>query len=71
MNRLPEKDAAGAPVDQTQRKPVDERSYRENLETGKKLAAPLAMVYGTFDAAKVQEAAGDINKLPLGGYDRS
>jgi hypothetical protein len=71
VNRLPEKDASGAPVDQTQRKPVDERSYREDLETGKKLAAPLAMVYGTFDAAKVQEAAGDINRLPLGGYDPS
>jgi hypothetical protein len=71
VNRLPEKDASGAPVDQTQRKPVDERSYRESLETGKKLAAPLAMVYGTFDAAKVQEAAGDINRLPLGGYDPS
>ena len=27
------------------------------------------MVYGTFDADKVQEAAGDINRLPLGGYD--
>ena len=56
-------------MDQTQRKPVDERSYRENLETGKKLATPLAMVYGTFDAAKVKEAAGDVNRLPLGGYD--
>ncbi|WP_458111250.1 ABC transporter permease [Arthrobacter sp. R1-13] len=71
VNRLPEKDAAGAPVDQTQRKPVDERAYRESLETGKKLAPPLAMVYGTFDAAKVQEAAGDVNRLPLGGYDPS
>lgn len=71
VNRLPEKDAAGAPVDQTQRKPVDERAYRESLETGKKLAPPLAMVYGTFDPAKVQEAAGDVNRLPLGGYDPS
>ena len=69
VNRLPEKGANGAPVDQTQRDPVDERSYRENLETGKKLATPLAMVYGTFDPAKVQEAAGDVNRLPLGGYD--
>ncbi|MDQ0755967.1 ABC transporter permease [Arthrobacter sp. B3I4] len=69
VNRLPEKGANGAPVDQTQRTPVDERSYRENLETGKKQATPLAMVYGTFDPAKVQEAAGDINRLPLGGYD--
>ncbi len=69
VNRLPEKGAGGAPVDQTQREPVDERSYRESLETGSKLAAPLAMVYGTFDADKVQEAAGDINRLPLGGYD--
>ncbi len=51
VNRLPEKAANGDAVDQTQRKPVDERSYRENLETGKKLATPLAMVYGTFDAA--------------------
>ena len=69
VNRLPEKGANGAPVDQTQRTPVDERSYRANLETGKKPATPLAMVYGTFDPAKVQEAAGDVNRLPLGGYD--
>ncbi|MEC5178807.1 ABC transporter permease [Arthrobacter sp. CG_A4] len=69
VNRLPEKAANGAPVDQTQRKPVDERSYRGDLETGKKLATPLAMVYGTFDAGKVKEAAGDVNRLPLGGYD--
>ncbi|MET1065185.1 MAG: FtsX-like permease family protein, partial [Arthrobacter sp.] len=69
VNRLPEKSANGAAVDQTQRKPVDERSYRDGLETGKKLAAPLAMVYGTFDAGKVKEAAGDVNRLPLGGYD--
>ncbi|MEN3344229.1 MAG: hypothetical protein V7635_805, partial [Arthrobacter sp.] len=48
---------------------VDERSYRENLDTGKKLAAPLAMVYGTFDADQVKDAAGDVNRLPLGGYD--
>ena len=68
VNRLPDK-AAGAAVDQTQRDPVDERSYRENLETGKKLATLLAMVYGTFDAAQVSDAAGDINRLPLGGYD--
>ncbi|WP_426996155.1 ABC transporter permease [Pseudarthrobacter sp. N5] len=71
VNRLPEKGAGGAPVDQTQRKPVDERSYRERLETGKKLAPPLAMVYGTFDPAAVQKAAGDVNRLPLGGYDPS
>ena len=69
VNRLPDKAANGAAVDQTQRDPVDERSYRENLETGKKLATPLAMVYGTFDAAQVKEAAGDVNRLPLGGYD--
>ncbi len=69
VNRLPEKAANGAAVDQTQRDPVDERSYRQNLETGKKLATPLAMVYGTFDAASVKEAAGDVNRLPLGGYD--
>ncbi|HSN38523.1 MAG TPA: FtsX-like permease family protein, partial [Arthrobacter sp.] len=69
VNRLPEKAANGAAVDQTQRKPVDERAYREDLETGKKLATPLAMVYGTFDAATVQSAAGDVNRLPLGGYD--
>lgn len=69
VNRLPEKAANGAAVDQTQRNPVDERSYREDLATGKKLATPLAMVYGTFDPAKVQEAAGDVNRLPLGGYD--
>jgi hypothetical protein len=69
INRLPEKDASGAPVDQTQREPVDERSYRENLDTGKKLATPLAMVYGTFDADKVKDVAGDVNRLPLGGYD--
>lgn len=69
VNRLPEKSANGAPVDQTQRKPVDERSYRSDLETGKKLATPLAMVYGTFDAEQVKEAAGDVNRLPLGGYD--
>jgi hypothetical protein len=71
VNRLPEKGAGGAPVDQTQREPVDERSYRDSLETGTKVAAPLAMVYGTFDAEKVKEAAGDINRLPLGGYDPS
>ncbi|HEX9087198.1 MAG TPA: FtsX-like permease family protein, partial [Arthrobacter sp.] len=69
VNRLPEKAANGAPVDQTQRKPVDERSYREGLETGKKPATPLAMVYGTFDAETVKKAAGDVNRLPLGGYD--
>ena len=69
VNRLPEKAANGAPVDQTQRKPVDERSYREGLGTGTKLAAPLAMVFGTFDAGTVQNAAGDVNRLPLGGYD--
>jgi hypothetical protein len=27
------------------------------------------MVYGTFDPAAVKEAAGDVNRLPLGGYD--
>lgn len=69
VNRLPDKAANGESVDQTQREPVDERSYRQNLETGKKLATPLAMVYGTFDAANVKEAAGDVNRLPLGGYD--
>lgn len=69
VNRLPEKAANGAPVDQTQRKPVDERAYREDLETGQKLATPLAMVYGTFDAEQVKEVAGDVNRLPLGGYD--
>ncbi|MFF2245764.1 ABC transporter permease [Arthrobacter sp. NPDC058130] len=69
VNRLPDKAANGAAVDQTQRNPVDERSYRQNLETGKKLATPLAMVYGTFDPAQVKEAAGDVNRLPLGGYD--
>lgn len=69
INRLPEKSANGAPVDQTQREPVDERSYREDLATGEQTAAPLAMVYGTFDPAAVAEASGDVNKLPLGGYD--
>ncbi|WP_426978489.1 FtsX-like permease family protein [Pseudarthrobacter sp. O4] len=69
VNRLPEKAANGDAVDQTQREPVDERSYRDNLETGKKLATPLAMVYGTFDAGQVKDAAGDVNRLPLGGYD--
>ncbi|MET3919872.1 FtsX-like permease family protein [Arthrobacter sp. UYEF20] len=69
VNRLPDKAANGDAVDQTQRAPVDERSYRDNLETGKKLATPLAMVYGTFDAGQVKNAAGDVNRLPLGGYD--
>ncbi|MBT2514029.1 ABC transporter permease [Arthrobacter sp. ISL-30] len=69
VNRLPESSISGTPVDQTQRKPVDERSYREGLETGKEPAKPLPMVYGTFNADKVKEAAGDINRLPLGGYD--
>ncbi|SDP53241.1 FtsX-like permease family protein [Arthrobacter sp. ok909] len=69
VNRLPDKAANGEAVDQTQRDPVDERSYRDNLETGKKLATPLAMVYGTFDPSAVKEAAGDVNRLPLGGYD--
>jgi hypothetical protein len=27
------------------------------------------MVYGTFDAETVKKAAGDVNRLPLGGYD--
>lgn len=69
VNKLPEKSAFGAIVDQAQRKPVDERSYRENLPTGSKPATPLPMVYGTFDPAQIQKAAGDVNKLPLGGYD--
>lgn len=69
VNRLPEKAPNGAPVDQTQRKPVDERAYREDLETGQKPATPLAMVYGTFDAEQVKDVAGDVNRLPLGGYD--
>jgi hypothetical protein len=69
VNRLPEKTPTGGRVDQTQREPVDERSYRENLATGEKLAAPLAMVYGTFDPSAVEKAAGDVNRLPLGGYD--
>ncbi len=69
VNRLPETGLDGSKVDQTQRDPVDERAYREDLETGQKLAAPLPMVYGTFDPAAVQEAAGDVNRLPLGGYD--
>ena len=70
VNRLPgEGRQRRPPSDQTQREPVDERSYREDLETGKKLATPLAMVYGTFDAEQVKEAAGDVNRLPLGGYD--
>src|SRR5207244_9230312 len=69
VNRLPDKSPSGAPVDQTQRKPVDERSYRDSLETGKKPATPLPMVYGTFDPQQVKEAAGDVNRLPLGGYD--
>jgi len=69
VNRLPDKATNGEAVDQTQRNPVDERSYRENLETGKKLATPLAMVYGTFDPTAVKQAAGDVNRLPLGGYD--
>ena len=34
VNRLPEKGAGGAPVDQTQREPVDERSYREEPGDG-------------------------------------
>lgn len=70
VNRLPDKAANGAPVDQTQRDPVDERSYRDNLSTGQQQAAtPLPMVYGTFDPAAVEAASGDVNKLPLGGYD--
>ncbi|MCU1531335.1 MAG: cell division protein FtsX [Arthrobacter sp.] len=69
VNRLPPRAADGAPVDQTQREPVEERSYRESLDTGRKLATPLAMVYGTFDADEVKDAAGDVNRLPLGGYD--
>ncbi|WP_028264676.1 ABC transporter permease [Arthrobacter sp. MA-N2] len=69
VNKLPEKSAFGVIVDQAQRKPVDERSYRENLSTGSKPATPLPIVYGTFDPAAIQKAAGDVNKLPLGGYD--
>lgn len=69
VNRLPEKSQDGSPVDQTQRAPVDERSYRDSVAEGDKVAAPLAMVYGTFDPAAVQAAAGDVNRLPLGGYD--
>jgi len=69
VNRLPEKSLRGEPVDQTQRQPADERSYRDSLATGNTPATPLPMVYGTFDPAEVQAAAGDVNKLPLGGYD--
>ena len=69
VNRLPEKSSFGAAVDQTQRKPVEERAYREDLATGKKPATPMPMVYGTFNPGDVQAAAGDVNKLPLGGYD--
>ncbi len=69
VNRLPDKASNGSAVDQTQRKPVDERSYREGLETGKKPATPLPIVYGTFDPQQVKDAAGDVNRLPLGGYD--
>ncbi|WP_423181683.1 ABC transporter permease [Arthrobacter sp. NyZ413] len=69
VNKLPEKSAFGAIVDQAQRTPVQERSYRDNLATGSKPATPLPMVYGTFDPAQIQKAAGDVNKLPLGGYD--
>jgi hypothetical protein len=69
VNGLPQTSASGASVDQSQRTPVDERAYREGLKTGKTPAKPLPMVYGTFDVAKVKEAAGDINRLPLGGYD--
>lgn len=69
VNRLPEKSSFGAAVDQTQRKPVEERAYREDLTTGKKPATPMPMVYGTFNPGDVQAAAGDVNKLPLGGYD--
>lgn len=69
VNRLPEKAASGASVDQTQRKAVDERAYRQGLETGRNPATPLAMVYGTFDAGQVTAVAGDVNRLPLGGYD--
>ncbi len=66
VNRLPEKSSFGAPVDQTQRKPVEERSYREDLETGKKPATPLPMVYGTFDPAAVKSAAGGRQQAALG-----
>ncbi|MFJ3956969.1 FtsX-like permease family protein [Arthrobacter sp. NPDC090010] len=69
VNGLPERSLDGTPVDQSQRTPVQDRSYRKDVARGDSKATPLPMVYGTFDPSQVQKAAGDINRLPLGGYD--
>ncbi|MGG5171589.1 FtsX-like permease family protein [Pseudarthrobacter sp. J1738] len=69
VNGLPQTGLDGSTVDQSQRTPVQERSYRKDLATGGTKATPLPMVYGTFDPEQVKAAAGDVNRLPLGGYD--
>ncbi|MFK0071685.1 FtsX-like permease family protein [Arthrobacter woluwensis] len=69
VNSLPERALDGTAVDQGQRKPVQDRSYRKDVARGDAKATPLPIVYGTFDPSAVQKAAGDINRLPLGGYD--
>ncbi|MGW6175420.1 FtsX-like permease family protein [Arthrobacter sp. NPDC055138] len=70
VNKLPEKTLQWQlEPDQSQRGPVEEQSYRSTVDSGTESATPLPFVYGTFDAAAVREAAGDVNYLPLGGYD--
>nr|WP_312856793.1 ABC transporter permease [Arthrobacter mobilis] len=70
VNKLPEKTLSWqTEPDTTQREPVSEQSYRQSLQAGGETSAPLPFVFGTFDANAVRSAAGDINYLPLGGYD--
>ncbi|WP_262105155.1 ABC transporter permease [Arthrobacter sp. Marseille-P9274] len=70
VNKLPEKTLQWQlEPDQSQREPVNEQSYRTNLDGAGDAAAPLPFVYGTFNANAVRDAAGDVNYLPLGGYD--
>ncbi|WP_264668324.1 ABC transporter permease [Arthrobacter sp. VKM Ac-2550] len=70
VNELPEKTLQWQlEPDQSQREPVKEQSYRTSLDDPADAAAPLPFVYGTFGADAVRDAAGDVNYLPLGGYD--
>ncbi|MCG2622387.1 ABC transporter permease [Arthrobacter sp. I2-34] len=70
VNQLPEKTLSWqTEADKTQREPVEEQSYRQSLKAGTDASTPLPFVFGTFDADSVRAAAGDINYLPLGGYD--
>ncbi|MFD1211251.1 FtsX-like permease family protein [Arthrobacter sp. GCM10027362] len=70
VNQLPQKTLSWqTEADQDQRAPVEEQSYRQSLKGAGGASTPLPFVFGTFDADKVRAAAGNINYLPLGGYD--